>query len=86
MTERFRRRGRPKLRAQKRPGARENCLGCVECCAKAIVLGEGLVIEAVDDPTAVSDNVPQSSLIVSARDLDELIDILGPGSRVLVRQ
>jgi LysM repeat protein len=53
---------------------------------RSIVLGEGLVIEAVDDPTAVSDNVPQSSLIVSARDLDELIDILGPGSRVLVRQ
>lgn len=53
---------------------------------RSIVLGEGLVIEAVDDPTAVSDNVPQSSLIVSVRDLDELIDILGPGSRVLVRQ
>lgn len=53
---------------------------------RSIVLGEGLVIEAVDDPTAVSDNVPQSSLIVSPRDLDELIDILGPGSRVLVRQ
>lgn len=53
---------------------------------RSIVLGEGLVIEAVDDPTVVSDNVPPSSLIVSARDLDELIDILGPGSRVLVRQ
>jgi hypothetical protein len=34
----------------------------------------------------VTDNVPPSSLIVSVRDLDELIDILGPGSRVLVRQ
>lgn len=53
---------------------------------RSIVLGDGLVIEAVDDPTAVSDNVPPSSLIVSVRDLDELIDILGPGSRVLVRQ
>jgi hypothetical protein len=53
---------------------------------RSIVLGEGLAIEAVDDPTAVSDNVPPSSLIVSVRDLDELLDILGPGSRVLVRQ
>lgn len=53
---------------------------------RSIVLDDGLVIEAVDDPTAVSDHVPPSSLIVSVRDLDELIDILGPGSRVLVRQ
>ena len=53
---------------------------------RSIVLGEGLVIEAVDDPSVVTDNVPPSSLIVSVRDLDELIDILGPGSRVLVRQ
>jgi LysM repeat protein len=53
---------------------------------RSIVLGEGLVIEAVDDTSVVTDNVPPSSLIVSVRDLDELIDILGPGSRVLVRQ
>jgi hypothetical protein len=53
---------------------------------RSITLVEGLVIEAVDDPTAVSDNVPPSSLIVSVRDFDELLDILGPGSRVLVRQ
>jgi hypothetical protein len=53
---------------------------------RSIVLGEGLVIEAVDDPSVVTDNVPPSSLVVSGRDLDELIDILGPGSRVLVRQ
>jgi hypothetical protein len=53
---------------------------------RSIVLGEGLVIEAVDDPGVVSDNVPPSSLVLSVRDLDELLDILGPGSRVLVRQ
>jgi LysM repeat protein len=53
---------------------------------RAIVLGDGLAIEAVDDPSVASDNVPPSSLIVSVRDLEELIDILGPGSRVLVRQ
>lgn len=53
---------------------------------KAIVLGEGLVIEAVDDPAAVADAVPQTSLVTSVRDLDELLDILGPASRVLVRQ
>ena len=53
---------------------------------RSIVLADGLVIEAVDDPAVVSDNVPPSSLVVSVRDLDELIDILGPGSRVLVRQ
>ena len=53
---------------------------------RSVVLAEGLVIEAADDPAMVSDNVPPSSLIVSVRDLDELLDILGPGSRVLVRQ
>jgi LysM repeat protein len=53
---------------------------------RSIVLAEGLVIEAVDDPSVVTDNVPPSSLVVSGRDLGELIDILGPGSRVLVRQ
>lgn len=53
---------------------------------RSVVLAEGLVIEAADDPAVVSDNVPPSSLIVSVRDLDELLDILGPGSRVLVRQ
>jgi hypothetical protein len=53
---------------------------------RSVVLAEGLVIEAADDPAMISDNVPPSSLIVSVRDLDELLDILGPGSRVLVRQ
>ena len=53
---------------------------------KAIILGEGLVIEAVDDPVAVADAAPQASLLMSLRDLDELLDIVGPASRVLVRQ
>ncbi len=53
---------------------------------RGLVLGEGLVIEAADDPNVVNDDSPPSSLVVSIRDLDELLDILGPGSRVLVRQ
>ncbi len=52
----------------------------------AIALGDGMTIEAVDDPGAVADAAPSSSLVVSPRDLAELIDILGPGSRILVRQ
>ena len=52
----------------------------------SITLADGLVIEAVDDPSAVADAAPSSSLVISPRDLAELIDILGPGSRVLIRQ
>jgi hypothetical protein len=52
----------------------------------SIVLSDGLRIEAADDPLAVSDQAPEASLVVSARDLAELIDILGPGSSVLIRQ
>jgi len=53
---------------------------------KSIGLGNGMTVEAVNDPTALSDSVPTSSLVISARDLDEIIDILGPGSHVLIRQ
>lgn len=52
----------------------------------SIVLADGLVIEAAEDPGIASDNSPATSLVVSVRDLAELLDILGPGSRVLVRQ
>ena len=52
----------------------------------SIVLGEGLRIESADDPLAVSDAAPEGSLVVSARDLTELVDILGQGSHVLIRQ
>jgi len=54
--------------------------------AQAIVLADGLVIQAADDPAVVADDAAPTSLIVSARDFAELIDILGPGSSVLVRQ
>ena len=54
--------------------------------AKSIVLGDGLSIEAVDDPAQIADRAPSTSLIVAAGDLDEIIDILGPGSHVLVRK
>lgn len=53
---------------------------------KSIALAGGFVIEAADDPAAAADAAPPTSLIVSVRDLAELIDILGPGSRILVRQ
>lgn len=52
----------------------------------SIVLADGLVIEAVEDPGMASDTSPATSLVVSVRDLAELIDILGPGSKVLIRQ
>lgn len=52
----------------------------------SITLADGLVIEAADDPGAVADASPSSSLVVSPRDLAELVDILGPGSRILIRQ
>jgi hypothetical protein len=52
----------------------------------AIVLADGLVIQAADDPAAVTDDAAPTSLTVSARDFAELADILGPGSSVLVRQ
>jgi len=52
----------------------------------AIVLTDGLVIEAADDTGLVSDASPATSLVVSVRDFGDLIDILGPGSKVLIRQ
>ena len=52
----------------------------------AIVLADGLVIEAAEDPGMASDTSPATSLVVSVRDLAELLDILGPGSNVLIRQ
>ena len=53
---------------------------------RSIVLGDGLAIEAVEDPGLVADAAPTGSLLVASRDLDEIIDILGPGSQVLVRK
>lgn len=53
---------------------------------KAIILGDGLVIEAAEDPSAVADTAPHTSIVLTVRDLDELLDIVGSGSRVLVRQ
>jgi hypothetical protein len=52
----------------------------------SIVLADGLVIEAAEDPGMASDTSPATSLVVSVRDLAELLDILGPGSNVLIRQ
>ena len=52
----------------------------------AVILGDGMAIEAADPAGFAGDAAPQASLVVSPRDLAELLDILGPGSRVLVRQ
>lgn len=55
--------------------------------SKSIGLADGLSIAGVADPSTVSDDtVPGTSLIVADRDLAEIADILGQGSRVLVRQ
>jgi LysM repeat protein len=55
--------------------------------SKSIGLADGLAIESVADPATVSeDSIPATSLIVADRDIAELADILGQGSRVLVRQ
>jgi LysM repeat protein len=54
--------------------------------SRSIVLGDGISIEPAEDPAAVADAAPAASLVVAARDLDEIIDILGPGSHVLVRK
>jgi hypothetical protein len=55
--------------------------------SKSIGLADGLAIESVADPATVSeDSIPGTSLIVADRDIAELADILGQGSRVLVRQ
>jgi len=54
---------------------------------RTITLSDGIVIEAVADPTlAAEENIAPTSLVVSDRDLAELADILGPGSRVLIRR
>ena len=53
---------------------------------KSIVLGDGLSIEGVEDPSLVADSASATSVIVSLRDLDDIADILGAGSQVMVRQ
>jgi hypothetical protein len=53
---------------------------------KSILLSDGMAIEGVEELALMVDAVPGSSLIMASRDLDELLDILGPGSHVLVRQ
>jgi len=53
----------------------------------SIQLADGLSIVGVADPATVSDDaIPGTSLLVADRDLGELADILGEGSRVIVRQ
>ena len=54
--------------------------------APAILLADGLSIQAADDPAVVAEDAAPASLVVSIRDLNDLLDILGPGSRVLIRQ
>jgi hypothetical protein len=77
----------------RRPGAVQEPIGIAAQVAyapaagpKSIILGEGLAIEGVEDPSLVSDGASASSVIVSLRDLEDIADILGPGSQVLVRK
>jgi hypothetical protein len=77
----------------RRPGAVQEPMGIASQVAyapaagpKSIILGEGLAIEGVEDPSLVNDSASASSVIVSLRDLEDIADILGPGSQVLVRK
>jgi len=77
----------------RRPGAVQEPMGIASQVAYApaagptsIILGEGLAIEGVEDPSLVNDSASASSVIVSLRDLEDIADILGPGSQVLVRK
>lgn len=76
----------------RRPGAALEATGFAAqvayapAAAKSIVLGEGLSIEGVEDPSLVADSASPASVIVSLRDLEDIADILGPGSQVLVRK
>ncbi len=56
-----------------------------ESLPKQILIEGGLLIEAADDPAAVAESAAAKSIVVSSRDLDELVDILGEGSRVFVK-
>ena len=77
----------------RRPGAVQEPMGIASQVVyapaagpKSIILGEGLAIEGVEDPSLVNDSASASSVIVSLRDLEDIADILGPGSQVLVRK
>lgn len=78
--------------AANEPGQATDPSGAVQAAwsqsaPRAIPLSEGLAIEGVPDPSALTeDTIPGTSLVVSDRDLADLADILGPGSRVIVRQ
>ena len=55
--------------------------------SRSIALAEGLTIQGVPAPAAFTeDAVPGTTMLVADRDLAELADILGAGSRVIIRQ
>ncbi len=68
------------------PGSPAAQVAYLAAGGSSIVLGDGLSIEAVEDPSLIADRAPSTSLVVAAGDLDEIVDILGPGSHVLVRK
>ncbi len=53
---------------------------------RSLVLADGLAIEAVDDPATLTDAAVGTTVLVATRDFAEMVDILGPGSHVLVRR
>ena len=77
----------------RRPGLGEAAPGFASQVAYApatagtsILLGDGLAIEGVEDPSLIADSASPSSIVVSLRDLQDIADILGAGSQVLVRR
>ncbi|MFM7521928.1 MAG: LysM peptidoglycan-binding domain-containing protein [Planctomycetota bacterium] len=53
---------------------------------RTLVLADGMAIEAIDDPAAHASGAVGSTVLVASRDFAELVEILGPGSHVLVRR
>ncbi len=76
----------------RRPGATPDAPGFAAqvsfsaAAGKSVLLGDGLLIEGVEDPSLVTETASPSSIVVSLRDLDDIADILGAGSQVLVRR
>lgn len=52
----------------------------------SILLGDAFSIEPAEDPAVVAETVPATSILVSAHDFSDIVDILGAGSQVLIRQ
>jgi hypothetical protein len=52
----------------------------------AIILGDGLRIQPANDPTFIMKDPEDNVLLVSSADFNDLVDILGQGSQLLVQK